>query len=95
MVKIEKITPLCIADYEEVLQQHKGLVKRLDIALNGTGAAKQASLVDIVAQVEGDKVSLLKSIMDTLSDSQRMEVIDNFCHFCGSKGIGCYCMRDE
>lgn len=43
-----------IADYEEVLADHRRLVRRLDVALNGEeGAAKQASLCDIVAQVEG------------------------------------------
>ena len=40
-------------DYEEVLTDHRRLVRELDVALNGEeGAAKQASLCDIVAQVK-------------------------------------------
>ena len=48
---------LTIADYEEVLQSHRELVRQLDVALNGeAGAAKQASLCDIVAQVMGEGI---------------------------------------
>lgn len=44
---------LTIADYEQVLADHRRLVRRLDVALNGeAGAAKQASLCDIVGQLE-------------------------------------------
>jgi ATP:corrinoid adenosyltransferase len=40
------------ADYEEVLADHRRLVRELDVLLNGeAGAAKQASLCDLVAQV--------------------------------------------
>ncbi len=40
------------ADYEEVLADHRRLVRELDVLLNGeAGAAKQASLCDIVSQV--------------------------------------------
>lgn len=43
---------LTIEDYEEVLADHRRLVRELDVLLNGEeGAAKQASLCDIVAQV--------------------------------------------
>ncbi len=42
-----------IADYEEVLADHRRFVRRLDVALNGNaGAAKQASFCDIVEQAE-------------------------------------------
>ncbi len=42
-----------IADYEQVLADHRRLVRELDVLLNGEeGAAKQASLCDIVAQVQ-------------------------------------------
>jgi hypothetical protein len=44
--------PLTIADYEATLEGHRRLVRRLDVALNGDGAAQQASLCDLVAQVE-------------------------------------------
>lgn len=41
---------LTSADYEEVLSAHRRLVRELDVLLNGSGAAKQASLCDIVGQ---------------------------------------------
>lgn len=45
------------ADHEQVLADHRYLARRLDVALNGeAGAAKQASLVDIVAQVEREGI---------------------------------------
>ena len=41
-----------IEDYEEVLADHNRLVRDLDVLLNGEdGAAKQASLCDIVSQI--------------------------------------------
>lgn len=42
---------LTVADYEEVLADHRRLVRELDVLLNGDGAAVQASLCDIVGQV--------------------------------------------
>ena len=44
-----------VADYEEVLADHRRLVREMDVLLNGDGAAKQASLCDIVAQVARTK----------------------------------------
>lgn len=47
---------LTIEDYKASFEDHKRLVKELDIALNGEyGAAEQASLCDIVSQVIRDK----------------------------------------
>lgn len=38
-----------VADYEEVLADHRRLVRELDVALHGeAGAAKQASLCDLI-----------------------------------------------
>lgn len=43
-------------EYEPVLEDHKRLVREMDVALNGIeGAAKQASLCDIVSQVKSMK----------------------------------------
>ncbi len=39
-------------DYEEVLADHRRLVRELDVALNGNEAAEQASLCDVVAQIK-------------------------------------------
>jgi hypothetical protein len=50
---------LTVADYEEVLTDQRRLVRKLDVLLNGQdGAAKQASLCDIVAQVSGERVTI-------------------------------------
>ena len=52
---------LTIEDYEEVLAEHRQLVRRLDIALNGEkGAARQASLCDIIGQVEEARENIEK-----------------------------------
>lgn len=42
---------LSTQDYEEVIADHKRLVRELDVLLNGENAARQASLVDIVSQI--------------------------------------------
>lgn len=48
--------PMTIYDYEEVLADHRRLVRELDVLINGeAGAAKQASLCDIVSQIKGMK----------------------------------------
>lgn len=70
----EKLTP---ADYEEVLADHRALVRRLDVALNGgAGAAKQASLCDIVGQVEDLKARL--AIMGGIPDRAVVWNFDGF-----------------
>jgi hypothetical protein len=45
---------LTIADYEEVLADHRRLVRELDTIINGENAAKQASLCDMVKQLENE-----------------------------------------
>lgn len=51
--KEEAVSPkMTAADFDSVLANHKRLVRELDVLLNGeAGAAEQASLCDIVAQV--------------------------------------------
>jgi hypothetical protein len=52
---VMKLTPTPEA-WEEILADHRRLVRELDVLLNGEeGAAKQASLCDIVAQVRREK----------------------------------------
>lgn len=50
-----------IEDYERVLADHRRLVRELDVLLNGDGAAKQASLCDIVGQVASKKFKLVRA----------------------------------
>lgn len=47
---------LTVKDYEEVLKDHQRLVRELDVALNGAGAARQATLGDILAQVKNEHI---------------------------------------
>lgn len=49
--EIERLRDL-VSGYESMQDQHREHVRRLDVALNGGGAAKQASLVDLVSQFE-------------------------------------------
>jgi len=68
-------------DYEEVLADHRRLVRELDVHLNGeAGAAKQASLCDIVAQVKRKGIRA----------GQRAGVAEDACSYCNGKG-----WRDE
>lgn len=47
------------AVYAEVLADHRRLVRELDVLLNGEdGAAQQASLVDLVAQVRRQGITI-------------------------------------
>lgn len=45
---------ITVADYEEVLNDHKRLVKELDQIINGPNTAVQASLCDIVSQIRDE-----------------------------------------
>lgn len=57
---------LTVADYEEVLADHRRLVRELDVLLNGEhGAAKQASLCDIVGQLKHQKCVPPSKTVDT------------------------------
>jgi ABC-type glutathione transport system ATPase component len=47
---------LTVQDYEEVLADKRRLTRELDVLLNGKGAAPQASLCDIVAQVQREGI---------------------------------------
>ncbi|MFD3263148.1 hypothetical protein [Phenylobacterium ferrooxidans] len=46
---------LTVADYEEVLADHRRLVRELDVLLNGEGGAERPSLCDIVGQLRHAK----------------------------------------
>jgi hypothetical protein len=49
----EKPEILTISDYEEVLADHRRLVREIDVIMNGEdGAAKQASLCDLVGDIK-------------------------------------------
>lgn len=44
---------LTVADYEEVIADHRALVREIDVIINGeAGAAKQASLCDLVGRIK-------------------------------------------
>jgi hypothetical protein len=43
-------------DYKEVLADKHRLIRELDVLLNGSGAAQQASLIDIISQVRRENI---------------------------------------
>jgi len=49
-------------DYKEAQDDHNRLVRELDVLMNGDGAAKQASLCDIVAQFPKWKLEQLEKV---------------------------------
>jgi hypothetical protein len=52
-------------EFDEYQAQHKRLVRELDVALNGeAGAAKQASLCDLVAQVKRQQSVQIMNLAD-------------------------------
>jgi hypothetical protein len=60
--KLHQTAPSIVSTYEEVLADHRRLVRELDVALNGQeGAAKQASLCDIVRQVTDNRWKLVRA----------------------------------
>lgn len=48
----------------EIIADHRRLVRELDVILNGDGAAEQASLCDIVAQLRKQKESAASAVPD-------------------------------
>ena len=57
-----------IEDYKVALDDVKRLTRELDVALNGDGAAQQASLCDIVCQIKSSKWKLVQT--KPLSDEE-------------------------
>jgi hypothetical protein len=67
----------CALDYERTLADHGRLVRELDVLLNGEeGAAKQASLCDIVAQVrrEGFKAAPVQAAADEVREGRVVSI---------------------
>jgi hypothetical protein len=63
-----------VKDHREIIDDYRRLTKELDIALNGDFAAKQASLCDIVAQVES--LGTIPEIILRSSEQARKEAAD-------------------
>jgi len=61
---IKRTTMTVASEYEAVIDDHRRLIRELDIALNGEGAAEQASLCDIVAQVKHEGWKLQKKVKE-------------------------------
>jgi hypothetical protein len=76
-----------IAEYEDVLKNKRELTRAIDIALNGkNGAAEQAGLGDILAQIP--------AIKERLIAQGRREAAEAYCNICKKLGIrmpGCIC----
>lgn len=65
---------LTAADYEEVLKDHRRLVRELDAIFNDGKAAKQASLCDLLPQA--------RQIMGYLHHAMAMVTPDEDCDEC-------------
>lgn len=64
---------LTVADYEHAFQSHRNLVRMIDVIINGeAGAAKQASLCDLVGQIE-ELVAIRGLSADTGGEDGRIE----------------------
>lgn len=80
----ESAEQLTIEDYKEVFEDHKRLVRELDVIINGENAAKQASLCDIVGQmakeyvpaqqIAGDAKTELENILGTVNFSSHKQM---------------------
>jgi hypothetical protein len=70
------------ADYEEILAGHRRLVRELDVLLNGeAGAARQASLADIVAQVRREGIAALpQSARDVIAERRAQVTREGYDH---------------
>lgn len=77
------------ADVQSVLSSHDRLVRELDVLLNGEeGAAKQASLCDVVAQVRRDGLVAKAAMSGILAALQKYEqAFDYLFGKCCSNGI--------
>lgn len=40
-------------------------------------------------------VASVLSLMDTLTDDERLLVMASYCHGCGTADLPCYCLRDD
>lgn len=90
----ETETELSSADLMEVIEDYRRLTRELDVAINGaTGAAKQASLCDIVCQVKREGIKrgianspLHSSIADALKPPQTVLTYTINCPECQCLG---------
>lgn len=65
-----------VADYEQVLDDHRRLTRELDVLLNGEeGAAQQASLADLVAQLRTVVRKTEKPVLAALDVAGLVEAI--------------------
>lgn len=63
----DKAEQLSIADYEELMEDHRRIVREIDRQMNGENAAKQATLCDIQAQLFKE-LPLMKAEINHLSE---------------------------
>lgn len=63
---------LTVEDYKEVIEDHKRIAREMDIVLNGSNAASQPSLVDILAQLRKSPTYPAYSKLNEWSEMQRL-----------------------
>lgn len=65
-----------IEDYKEMFEDHKRLVRELDIAVYGDGAAKQASLCDLIMPIKNKIAELEQKVAELQAE------IENYKYIC-------------
>lgn len=85
--ELNELIPLILA-YMEAAEDHRRLVRKLDVALNGEdGAAKQASLCDIVRQVQAEGIKSRPASPAGHADTERLDfLIENDAMIYGEPG---------
>lgn len=68
-----------IGAYEAAMADHRRLVRELDVLLNGDGAAEQASLCDIVAQVRREGIKIAEPVK-VPSDAEIGQILKEVLH---------------
>lgn len=72
------------ADYEEVLADHRRLVREIDVMINGDGAAEQASLCDLFSQV---RVIVAKNKRLRANNEKMVAMLRDCANYLGHQGF--------
>ena len=68
-------------------------MKELIIEQAKQAQANKARIDELLVEIESE--SHLKTSLDQLSDNARLEIMSNYCQYCGSDNPSCQCWNDE
>ena len=99
---MDKVSNLRNLSVREDLYRHKEMVVKMMV---GVEPINEDLLFDILSwifrlekiakSIEVDKMGVLKSQLDALSDDERTDLFSYYCKACGSKDKNCQCWNDE